>query len=126
MQQRQNARQLMMIGGGVIAFVLVIAFFLSHRGGSGSASAEKTDTVPVVVASQTVPTGTVFKAGQKLSDLFTVKQVPSSLAPFGAYTKVQSIENLTNTPGCGPVKADGCDGQVTTVQTIYQGTPVVS
>lgn len=116
----------MMIGGGVILLVLVLGFFLTRGGGGNSTAAARSGTTPVVVALQTVPQGTVFKSGQSLGTFFSVKQVPPSLVPFGAYTSVQQIENLTHVSGCGPVQANGCQGEITSGQTIYENTPVVS
>lgn len=125
MQQRQNGKQLIMIGGVLIALVLGVAFLFSHQGG-GSNQASAQTTAPLLVAQQTIPQGTIFKAGQSLSSYFTVKQVPVSLVPFGAYTTLNQVQQLTQTNGCGPVKAAGCQGQVTSTQTIFQGTPVVT
>lgn len=125
MQQRQNGKQLIFIGGILIVLVLGVGFFFSHQGG-GSKSAAAATTAPVVVAAQTIPQGTIFKQGQPLSTLFMVKQEPVGLVPFGAYSSVGQLTALTHTPGCGPVKAAGCQGQVTVGQTIFQGTPVVT
>jgi len=125
MQQRQNGKQLIMIGGILIVLVLGVGFFFSHQGG-GSKQASAANTQPVVVAQQTIPQGTVFKQGQSLTDLFTVKQESSDLVPFGSYTSVSQLAALTNTAGCGPVKAAGCQGEVTTTQTIFQNSPVVT
>jgi Flp pilus assembly protein CpaB len=125
MQQRRNGKQLIMIGGILIVLVLGVGFFFSHQGG-GSNKASASSTQPVVVAQQTVPQGTIFKQGQSLTDLFKVKQEPSDLVPFGSYTSVNQLTALTRTPGCGPVKAAGCDGEVTVTQTIFQNSPVLT
>ncbi|HLJ67888.1 MAG TPA: RcpC/CpaB family pilus assembly protein [Chloroflexota bacterium] len=125
MQQRQNGRQLILIGVGVIVVVLVAGFLLTNHGGQSS-NASASGALPVVVAVQDIPQGTVFKAGDPISQYFTVKQAPKTLVPFGAYQAVKQITDLTLTPGCGPVRAAGCQGQITTTQTIYQNSPVVS
>ncbi len=123
--QRQNGKQLIVIGGVVIALVLGIGFLLT-RGGSSSGATAASATVPIVFAQQTVPAGTTFTATQTLADFFTVKQVPPALAPFGAYHTVAEISALTHPAGCGPVQSAGCDGQITTIAPISQGLPVVS
>src|SRR6516165_679287 len=108
MQSRNNGRQLILVGIVVIVLVLGIGFFLMNRGGGGSVKANSpTGTVPVVVAQQAIPQGTIFKAGENLNGLFQVKPVPTALAPFGAYSKVSQITALTKTQGCGPVQANG-------------------
>jgi Flp pilus assembly protein CpaB len=127
MQNRRNGRQLIIIGVVVIVLVLGVGFILMSRGGGAHTSARAlTSSAPVVVAQQVVPQGTVFKAGQKLNALFVVKYEPLALVPFGAYSSVAQIEALTRAQGCGPVQAAGCQGQITTSQTIFQNTPVVT
>lgn len=123
--QRQNGKQLIVIGGVVIALVLGIGFLFT-RGGSSSGANAATATVPIVYANQTVPAGTTFSATQSLSGFFSVKQIPPALAPFGAYHTVAEISALTHPAGCGPVQSAGCDGQITTIAPISQGLPVVS
>ncbi len=123
--QRQNGKQLIVIGGVVIALVLGIALVFSHQGG-GSPGAAAASTVSLVVAQQTIPAGTVFTSGQSLSSYFTVKQVAPSVVPLGAYQKVDQISALAHPNGCGPVTTAACAGQITTMQTIFQGIPVVS
>ena len=111
MQQRQNGKQLIMIGGILIVLVLGAGFFFSHQGGGNSSSqASASNTQPVVVAQQTIPQGTVFKQGQSLSDMFAVKQEPTDLVPFGSYTSLSQLTALTHTSGCGPVKAPAATG----------------
>lgn len=125
MQNRRNGRQLIILGVVLIVLVLGAAFVLT-RGGGGSKTASEGNLAPEVVAVQTVPQNTVLKPGDNFGTFFAVKQVPSNLIPFGAYTSVNAIEALTKTNGCGPVQAAGCQGQVTTTQTIFQNTPVVT
>jgi Flp pilus assembly protein CpaB len=125
MQQRQNGRQLILFGIGTIVVVLLIGFMLTRGGGGSNQASAETATTPVVVAQQTVAAGTVFKTGQSFSDSFTIKQVPNSLVPFGAYHSLDQLAALTHPAGCGPVQSTGCDGEITTTQTLYQDTPVV-
>ncbi|GAC1435454.1 MAG: hypothetical protein NVSMB6_32180 [Burkholderiaceae bacterium] len=126
MQNRQNGKQMMIFGGIAIVLVLVIGFVFTRGGSGSSSSVSAAQTAPVVVAQQTVPQGTVIRAGDSPSQYFTVKQVPVTLVPFGAYSSLNQIANLTKTAGCGPVQSAGCQGDITTTQTIYQSTPVVS
>jgi Flp pilus assembly protein CpaB len=129
MQNRRNGRQLILIGVVVIVLVLGVGFFLMNRGGGAHTSANPAapnGLAPVVVAQQVIPQGTVFKSGQNLKTLFVVRQEPVGLVPFGAYTSVIQIEGLTRAQGCGPVQAAGCQGQITTSQTIFQNTPVIT
>jgi Flp pilus assembly protein CpaB len=83
----------------------------------------------VVVALQAIPQGTQFAAGQPLDQFFGVKQVPTSMIPFGAYTTVRQISNLirsVGSTGCSSATSAACRGQVTVTQTIYQNLPVLS
>jgi len=122
---RKQARQFIIFGGVVIVAVLLIGLFVMSRGG-GSSSGSSASVQPEVVALQTVPQGKVFRSGDSFGQYFTVKQVPSDLVPFGAYSSVQQISALTNTPGCGAVHALGCQGEITTTQTVFQNAPVVA
>jgi Flp pilus assembly protein CpaB len=125
MIQRENGRQLMIIGIIVIIVVLLLFFVLQNRGGgssTGSATAEK--STPVVVALQTIPQGTTFRAGQPLTTYFGVKNFPASLVPFGAYSSVKQVANVATSAGCQNNAA--CAGTITTTQTIYQSVPIVS
>lgn len=124
MYQRRNGRQLIMVGIGIMLLVLVGGFLLSRGGGSKSVAAPQ--MVPVVVALQAIPQGTNFTVGEPLTQFFGVKPVPRSIVPFGAYTSVDQIANLTRSLGCQPATAAGCRGQLTVTQTIYQNLPVVS
>ena len=124
MQKRANGKQLMIIGVVVMVLIVGIGFMLTSRGGSSKASTTP-NTVSVVMADQTIPNGQVFKDSSSLTQFFKVKKVPSNLKPFGAYTNLKQIAQLLNVAGCGPVKSQGCDGQVTTSETIYQNSPVV-
>lgn len=130
--QRRNGKQIMIAGAGVIILVLVLGMFFMNRGGGstanpkGTTAAAPTNTTPVVVALQAIPQGTTFLAGQPLQTFFAVRQVPNSIAPFGAYASLSQIDGLLRSAGCQPVQVAGCRGQVTTSQTIYQNLPVVA
>lgn len=125
MQNRRRGRQLILVGVIIIVVVLGLGLFLSNRGGNSPAQTAAVTTVPEVVAIQTIPPGTIFKAGQDLSTFFVVRQAPPSLVPVGAYTSVAQIQSLASSTGCPPGQT-GCTAQVTTTQTIYQNGPVAS
>jgi Flp pilus assembly protein CpaB len=114
----------MIIGVVVIALVLGGAFFLSRGGKSKGTTA--TAQSPVVVALQTIPQGTTLLAGEPLGQFFGVRQVPTTLVPFGSYSNVKQIDKLVQSVGCQPRRIAGCRGQLTVTQTIYQNLPVVS
>jgi Flp pilus assembly protein CpaB len=126
MIQRENGRQLIIIGIVVIIVVLLLFFLLSNRGSVPGTSTSSEKTTPVVVAVQTIPQGTTFRAGQPLTTYFAVKQFPQSLAPFGAYTSVQQVQNVATSAGCTRNITPACAGTITTTQTIYQSVPIVS
>lgn len=126
MIQRENGRQLIIIGIIVIIVVLLLFFVLSSRGGGGGGSAASEKTVPVVVALQTIPQGTAFRAGQPLTTFFAVKEFPQSLVPFGSYSSVQQVANVATSAGCVRNITPACAGTITTTQTIYQSSPIVS
>lgn len=127
MFQRENGRQLIIIGIVVVIIALLLFFVLSSRGGGGSGgTAAQEKTKPVVIAVQTIPQGTTFRAGQPLQTFFTVKKFPQSLVPFGAYHSVSQIASVVKSAGCLPSNAPSCLGQITTTQTIYQNIPIVS
>lgn len=125
MLQRENGRQLIIIGVIVIIVVLLLFFVLSSRGGGGGTPAAQ-KTTPIVVALQTIPQGTSFRGGQPLTTYFAVKQFPADLAPFGAYTSVGQIANVATSAGCTRNITAACAGTITTTQTIYQSVPIVS
>ncbi len=126
MQQRKKGKQLMYLGGILVALVLGAAFFMTRGGGSSSSSApaggtgvarEITgSTTPVVVAVQAIPQGTTLNSAQGLGQYFAVKELPRSIKPTGAYSSVAQIGSL----------ARSSQGSLTTTQTIYQNSPVVS
>lgn len=127
MQQRKKGKQLMYIGGALVVLVLGAAFFMTRGGGSSSSSAatggrtgvakEITgSSTPVVVAVQAIPQGTTLNSAQGLGQYFAVKELPRSIKPTGAYSSVAQIGSL----------ARSSQGSLTTTQTIYQNTPVVS
>jgi len=126
MQQRKKGKQLMYLGGIMVALVLGAAFFMTRGGGSSSSSApaggtgvarEITgSTTPVVVAVQAIPQGTTLNSAQGLGQYFAVKELPRSIKPTGAYSSVAQIGSL----------ARSSQGSLTTTQTIYQNSPVVS
>ncbi|HZU14466.1 MAG TPA: RcpC/CpaB family pilus assembly protein [Chloroflexota bacterium] len=126
MIQRGNSRRLIIVGVGVIVAVIIIALVLSLRG-SGSANAQNKPsvTVPVLVAIQTIPQGTNFRAGSTLSTYFQVRQLPPTDVPVFAYRSLNDVTNLIKSTGCQPASAPGCAGQVTAAETIYAGEPVV-
>jgi Flp pilus assembly protein CpaB len=124
MQNRRRGTRLILIGIIVVVVVLGIGLFLGNRGGSSTQTAAVA-TVPEVVAIQTIPQGTIFKAGQDLNTFLVVRQAPPSLVPVGAYTSVAQIQALASSTGCAPGQI-GCSAQVTTTQTIYQNAPVAS
>src|SRR5947209_13152895 len=125
MQNRRRGTQLILAGIVVVVLVLGIGLFLTNRGGSGTPQTAAVATVPEVVAIRTIPTGTIYKAGQDLNTFFVVRQAPPSLVPVGAYTSIAQIESLASSTGCPPGQT-GCQAQVTTTQPIYQNAPVVS
>lgn len=124
MSQNRNVR-IMLAGGALIVLVLLVSVVFLNRG-SGAASAQSVRQASVIVAVQTIPQGTTFRAGQPLGTYFAVRQLPTSLVPFGAYTSLTQIDNLLKSTGCAPANSTDCQGQVTTTQTIYQNLPVVS
>lgn len=126
MFQRENGRQLIIIGIVVVIIALLLFFLLSSRGGGSGGTAAQEKTKPVVIAVQTIPQGTTFRAGQPLQTFFTVKKFPQSLVPFGAYHSVNQIASVVKSAGCLPSNAPSCLGQITTTQTIYQNIPIVS
>ncbi len=126
MIQRENGRQLVIIGVIVIIVVLLLFFILSSRGGGGSGTTAPQKTTPVVVALQTIPQGTSFRAGQPLTTYFGVKQFPATLVPFGAYSSVKQIASVATSAGCVRNITAACAGTITTTQTIYQSVPIVS
>lgn len=126
MNQRRNGRQMMMIGIGVIVLVLAGGLFFLNRGGSSGGSTASTPSSSVVVALQSVPQGTTFTAGQPLNTFFTVKQVPKTVVPFGAYTSLSQLNDYMKSTGCQPTQNVGCRSTITTTQTIYQNLPVVA
>lgn len=129
MNQRRKGIRNIIIGVLVVVLVLVVGMFLTSRGG-GSPAAKPVGTAtnmqPVVVAQYPIPQGTTFKAGQDLSTEFTVRQLPTDAVPFGAYTSLKDIEGVLASASCGPVTVAGCEGIVTSTQTIYGNEPVVS
>ena len=102
MQNRRRGTQLILAGIVVVVLVLGIGLFLTNRGGSGTPQTGAVATVPEVVAIQTIPTGTNYKAGQDLNTFFVVRQAPPSLVPVGAYTSIAQIESLASSTGCPP------------------------
>ncbi len=117
----------MMIGIGLVVLIIGAGFFLTRGSGSGSSPppAVAADQTPLLVAQQTIPAGTVFSQGEALTPFFLVKQVPVSVVPLGGYHSPDQVAALTHTGGCGPVRAAGCAGQLTSTQTIFQGEPIV-
>jgi Flp pilus assembly protein CpaB len=128
MNQRANGRRFILIGVVIIVVVLLAALLLLSRssGSSSPSTAVSGKTTPVVVALQTIPQNTVFRHGQPLTTFFGVKQMPTSVVPFGAYTSVAQIQSLIKSAGCQPPNIAGCVGQITTTQVIFQGIPVLS
>jgi Flp pilus assembly protein CpaB len=126
MYQRRNGRQLILVGIVIIVVVLLAGLFFLTRGSSNTTQNTSTRLSPVVVALQAIPEGTPFRAGQPLDTFFGVRQVPANAVPFGAYTGVAQIADYLKSTGCQPSGVAGCQGQVTTTETIYQGLPVVS
>lgn len=126
MQQRKNGKKLMYMGGALVALVLGAAFFMTRGGGSSSSSAHPGgagvakeitgSSTPVVVAVQAIPQGTTLNSAQGLGQYFAVKELPRSIKPTGAYSSVAQIGSL----------ARSSQGSLTTTQTIYQNSPVVS
>jgi len=126
MQQRKKGKQFMYIGGVLVALVLGAAFFMTRGGGSSSSAATGGGTgvakeitgssTPVVVAVQAIPQGTTLNSAQGLGQYFAVKELPRSIKPTGAYSSVAQIGSL----------ARSSQGSLTTTQTIYRNTPVVS
>jgi Flp pilus assembly protein CpaB len=125
MQNRRRGTQLILVGIVVVVVVLGLGLFLNNRGGSSTPQTAAVATVPEVVAIQTIPQGTIFKAGQDLGTFFVVRQAPPSLVPVGAYSSIAQIQSLASSTGCAPGQT-GCVAQVTTTQTIYQNAPVAS
>jgi Flp pilus assembly protein CpaB len=125
MQQRANGKKLMIIGVVLMVLIIGAGFMLTSRGGGSSNAGATSASASVVYATQNIPNGTVFKAGEPLDQFFHVRQAPLKDRPLGAYSSLKQISQLLATPGCGPVKAAGCEGQVTTSETIYQNLPVV-
>ncbi|MGI8967990.1 MAG: RcpC/CpaB family pilus assembly protein [Chloroflexota bacterium] len=125
MNKRQNGKRLIMIGIGLVVLVIGAEFVLTCGGGSSPPPAVAADQTPLLVAQQTIPAGTVFSQGEALTPFFLVKQVPVSVVPFGGYHSTDQVAALTHTGGCGPVRAAGCAGQLTSTQTIFQGEPIV-
>jgi Flp pilus assembly protein CpaB len=132
MQARTSGRRLIIIGIGVIVLVLALGLFFLNRGGSSSSNGNGTTTAVsssnVVVALQAIPQGQIFYANtpvDQLSTYFAVRQLPSDLVPFGAYTSVKQISQFFSSAGCHPANAPGCNGTITAAQTIYQNLPVV-
>jgi Flp pilus assembly protein CpaB len=113
------------VGGGVVLLVIVLGLFFQTRG-SSTTKASAIQMSPVVVALQTIPNGTTFTSGQPLATFFGVRQVPTSMVPFGAYNSVDQINTLIKSSGCVPSKLVACQGKLTTTQTIYQNLPVVT
>jgi Flp pilus assembly protein CpaB len=129
MIQRENGRQLIIIGIIVIIVVLLLFFVLQSRGGGGAGTGSGTGSeqmTPVVVAAQTIPQGTTFRSGQPLNTFFTVENFPQSLVPFGAYKSIKQVANVATSAGCVHNVTATCAGSITTTQTIYQSVPVVS
>src|SRR5579884_4262933 len=128
MIQRQNGRQLIIIGIVIVVVVILLGLFLGSRGGGGSTSTQQQaqQTKNVVVALTTIPQGTTFKAGQPLDQFFGVRAFPVTAVPFGAYSSVQQIANVVKSASCYPATTPGCSGTITTTQPISQGLPVVS
>lgn len=125
MIQRENGRQLIIVGIIVIIIVLLLFFVLQNRGGSGTTTGTQKLT-PVVVAIQTIPQGTTFRAGQPLTTYFGTQNYPANAVPFGAYTSVKQVANVATSAGCTRNITPTCAGTITTTQTVYQGIPVVS
>lgn len=126
MDQRRNGTRMIIAGVVVVVLVLIVGLFFFMRGGGSSAN-KSPATKPVVVASQAIPAGTTFRAGQPLKSFFTVRQMPTSLVPFGAYSSTAQIEKVAKSAGgCQPAGDPNCQGQITVTQTIYQNLPVVS
>jgi Flp pilus assembly protein CpaB len=122
----------MVIGIGVIILVLALGLFFLNRGSStntsGTGGSVAVTTQPVVVALQAIPQGQLFYANTPVNQLatyFAVRQAPTTLVPFGAYTSVKQIAAYFNSAGCKPVNAPGCRATITAAQTIYQNLPVV-
>jgi Flp pilus assembly protein CpaB len=131
MNQRRTTNKFVHIGIGVIGLAILAGVFLMPRGGSSSngsstVATSSEPTVPVVFATQSIPQGSTFKYGEPLDTFFTVRRVPRSLAPFGAYSSVSEIESSIKGSGCQPADQAGCTGQITATQTIYQNLPVMS
>ena len=124
MYRQRNGRQLILVGIVVIVLVLLAAFLIS-RGGGGSSGTTAQPEVHVVVALQSIPSGTTITPSQ-VSDFFTETKLPQNIVPFGAYKSKAAITNLIKSTGCQPNGTPGCTAQVTTTQTIYQNLPVVS
>ena len=129
MNQGRTGKSYILIGVGVVVLVLLVGVSFMNRGGSSSstvATNTQAQTQAVVFAAQSIPQGTTLKEGEPLDTYFTVRQVPLTTAPLGAYSSVDQIENVIKGVGCQPRNQPGCTGQITTTQTIYQNLPVVS
>ncbi|MGH2447237.1 MAG: Flp pilus assembly protein CpaB [Chloroflexota bacterium] len=126
MMQRLKGKQIILAGLAII--VLVIGFALVSRfTNNSSPKAEAAPaTAPVVVALQDVPQGTTFRTGEPLATYFGVRKEPTSDLPFGAYRSVKQINSLLSSTTCKPSGLPGCQGMVTTTQTIYQNMPVLT
>ncbi len=125
MQNRRRGIQLVLAGIIVVVLVAGVGLFLSNRSSGNSAKTAAVTTIPEVVAIQTIPQDTAFKAGQDLSTFFVVRQAPPNLVPVGAYTSLTQIQSLVASTGC-PAGQIGCAEQANTTETIYQNAPVVS
>jgi Flp pilus assembly protein CpaB len=119
----------MIIGVIVIVVVLLVGVFFATRGSGGNKTAlvpTPVVTSPVVVALQPITQGTTFQAGENLTTLFGIQNIPPAAVPFGAFTSLAQVQDTLGSASCGPVSVPGCRGVVAATQTIFQGEPVVT